>query len=515
MRKVHGPLNGGSLSVRIPVLACLIFLLAGVIPGVAGYALLHRNADRETQEKASMLIGTLQGSRARLLAPGGANDNFCPYAAKRFAETYNALDSQLPYTYREVAANPTNPANEADAVEAQIINTFQSSPSRKRIDHEIDKRDGRYMLSAVPIVMSQDRCLKCHSTLQVAPVGRRKVFANRGYNWKRDQVVGATVVYVPSDFAHRQANKTFTTVAAIVAVLGLLCVILTGWKVRSSVSRPIYKLIDTSDSLRRGEWNARFITDQNGEIGDLARSLQDTTFWLRERLVREEKLRSMFQQFVPAPVAARALGHSSERIMTGARHAVSVLYLNIRNFKLLMEHLPPGETVQTLNEFFSVVNSVIVKNNGIVSKYLGDSVLAFFGMPIEDEKHALNAVRAAMEIPATLQDLYVRLDEQHGWELGVGIGISTGEPIVGHFGAAEHMEYTVLGDVVLEAHKLEALTKATPEEDTILIAEATFRAVMSEVHVLDVGEKEVAPGITLHAYAVQGFRSEARSSLAA
>lgn len=505
----------GSVRYKIPALAVLAFVLGGGVISVAGYALLHRNADRETQEKASMLISTLEATRAKTLASSGPADLSCPYSDRRFADSYSALQGQLPYVYRQVAQNPTNSANEADAIETKLITTFQTAPARTRIDEEVTKRDGKYWLSAVPITMSQDKCVKCHSVPQIAPIGRVKSFPRSGFNWKRDSVVGAAIAYVPSGFAHAQADKEFVTILIMLVGLGIFCIALVVISTRSVVCRPVMSLIDTSKSLRKGEWNARFITDQAGEIGALAESLQDTTFWLRERLAREEKLRSMFQQFVPAPVAARALGHSSERILTGARHPVSVLFLNIRNFKLLMENLDPGDTVTTLNEFFTAVNSVIVKHNGIVSKYLGDSVLAFFGMPMEDSKHALNAVKAAMAIPAALQDLYVRLDEKYGWELGVGIGISTGEPIVGHFGADSHMEYTVLGDVVIEAHKLEGLTKATPEEDTILIAEATFRLVMSDVHVLDVGEKELAPNVKLHAYAVQGFRSEARNSIAA
>ena len=141
--------------------------------------------------------------------------------------------------------------------------------------------------------------------------------------------------------------------------------------------------------------------------------------------------------------------------------------------------------------------------------------MALFGMPLGQDNHALSAVRAALSIPAALQNLYVRLDDKYGWELGVGIGISTGDLIVGSFGSSVHREYSVLGDVVGEAHQLEAATKGVPEEDSILISEATYRYVMSDVHVLDLGEKQNAQGKSIHAYAVQGFRNEVRSSLAA
>jgi class 3 adenylate cyclase len=171
--------------------------------------------------------------------------------------------------------------------------------------------------------------------------------------------------------------------------------------------------------------------------------------------------------------------------------------------------------VVALNEYFSEINRVIVSNKGVVSKYLGDTVMAIFGMPHGNNDHALHAIRAALAIPRALQDLYVRMEDKHGWELGVGIGIATGVPIVGHFGSSEHMEYTVLGDVVVDAHRMEELTKSVPEEDTILICETTYRSVMSEVHVFDMGEKTTKDGRTVHPYVVQGMRSEARQVLAA
>src|SRR5689334_22223351 len=119
-----------SVSFKVPALAVLAFVLGGVIPGVAGYALLHRNADRETQEKASMISGTLEAARLRALAPGGPFDATCPYATKKFGESYSAIQGQLPYIYRQVSSNPTNSGNEADAIETKLITTFQMAPAR-------------------------------------------------------------------------------------------------------------------------------------------------------------------------------------------------------------------------------------------------------------------------------------------------------------------------------------------------------------------------------------------------
>jgi len=494
------------LSAKILVVPVIVFCIGVLIPGFIAYKLLLRSAERETHEKAVMLLRTheavhryadeeigkrLDDRHAVSAAARGTN------ATHQVMRRYETDVHGLPYLFRQVAENAPDPAHRADEYEARLIATFAADPKLRQIEDEAQIKGISYHVIAVPITAAEDRCLR--GTRNVSP----------------DTVVGASIIYVPTAFTRRQATNLFWTVFKIVGLLVLICLGLMVWRTERLVARPVRKLLETSQAIRRGDWGAKFDTSATDELARMAISFQDTTFWLREQVAKEEKLRSLFQQFIPASVAARALGKNADEILAGTRHSVTVMIINIRNFKLLMEHLPPEQTVTTLNEYFSEVNRVIVANHGLVSKYLGDTVMAFFGMPLGKDDHALDAVRAALSLPAALQNLYVRLEENYGWELGIGIGITTGEPIVGHFGSSEHMEYTVLGDVVDEAHRLEELTKSVPEEDTILISEATYRRVMSDVHVFDLGEKSTPDGATLHAYVVQGWRSEARKVLAA
>lgn len=481
------------LSAKILVIPLIVFCLGILFPGLLGYSMLQGNAERETQQKAMMLLHLLTAAQRTADEGGGlpsSGDAGSPGSAvsQQIMRRYEAGAKNLSFRYRQVALKPGNAAERPDPYESRLLDTFNGNKSLNQIEEDIEQKGVHYHVIAVPTTLEHG---------QKVPM------------------VGASVIYVPSDEAREQASQIFWTVCEIVALLALLCTGLLFWRTRVTVARPAVELLHTSQAIQRGEWGARFHVDYPDEMAALAMSFQNTTFWLREQVAKEEKLRSLFQQFIPASVAARALGKGNENILAGTRHSVSVMMINIRNFKLLMEHLPPEHTVTTLNEFFSEVNRVIVTHKGIVSKYLGDTVLAFFGMPVVNEDHALNAVRAALAIPPALQKLYVRLNDSYGWELGVGIGISTGEPIVGHFGSSEHMEYTVLGDVVGEAHRLESATKAVPEEDSIVISEATYRRVMSEVHVYDLGDREDENGKLPHAYVVQGFRSEARSVLVA
>jgi class 3 adenylate cyclase len=478
---------------KISIIPVTAFLAGILLPGAMGHLLLQRYAVRETHEKAVALLSTLEAMRLYVEEPPSAKSSSVATtggnapAGKALAaviQRYHANPRELNYKYHLAYAESDDPAHKPDPFATRIITTFQADPRLRRVEEEVQLPDGSHLAVAVPVK-------------------------------RADRLVGAAVVYVPTDYSRQQAMRIFWVVGIPLSLLSGICCVLLLWRLKRLVIVPVQQMRDTCLAIRRGEWTARFPKNPSDELEGLSASFQETTRWLRERIAQEEKLRALFQQFVPASVAAKALGREADKVLEGTVQPVTVMVINIRNFKLLMDHLPPQETVATLNEFFTQVNRVIVSHKGLVSKYLGDTVLAFFGVPQGSETHELDAVRAALEIPRALQNLYVRLDEEYGWQLGVGIGISSGQPIVGHFGSSEHYEYTVLGGVVQEAHWLEEISKGVPEEDTIVISEPTFRRVMSEVHVYDLGERTTAAGKTLHAFAVQGLRMEARSALAA
>lgn len=510
---VNHPNQFRSLSLKVITAALIAIVVAVLVPSFVGWEMLHRTAEDQTQDSARALMRTLDSARKctedEVFGARG------PSAARSSHPIIQIAGHAAEYRYHQVALNPTNMDSRADDPESRFISAFQSSGVKQIERITIQNRKPCWVL-ATPIVVDQDRCLKCHSTPAAAPAWRvSKYPGGGGYGWKRGQVVGASVLYVPLDPAYDHVADCFWAIFRVAMLLAVLVTAVVLWRIDRIVSAPINQLYEACKAIRAGNWSARFPTDSMDEIGRLAVAFQDTTMWLRERVAAEEKLRALFQQFIPASVAAKALGKDNQEVLAGAKQSVTVMVLNIRNFKLLVEKLPPDQTVKMLNEFFTAVNKVIVDNKGLVSKYLGDTVVAFFGMPVDDGKHPLHAVSAALGIPAAFKDLFVDLDEEHGWELGVGVGISTAEAIVGHMGSSDHMEYTVLGDVVVQAHLLEELTKGVPEEDTILIGETTYRAVMSDVHVMDLGERTTASGKTVRAFNVQGFRSEARSVIAA
>ena len=512
------------ITARVVAVPIAVFGIGLFIPGVLGYQLLQRGAERETHEKAVATLKLLSavqesaddaaGSRALSGKLSSAHPG--RVAVRQVLRRYESGSPEESFRYRQVALNPTDPNNQPDAYEAGVLRAFTGNSPVSQAEYEVQQKGKGYHVLATPIKVTQDRCLQCHGSPREAPGWRLKQYGRTaGFGWKKNDVVGANLVYIPSDFARSQAAAAFFSVAKSIGALALICIAMLLLRAHFLIARPVRRMLAVSKAIQNGEWEPWAKPWFPDEMAELGASFQATTTQLRNRIVHEEKLRALFQQFIPASIAAKALGKQADEVLVGTRHSVTVMIINIRNFKLLMDHLPPDQTVTTLNEYFAAVNSVIVANNGLVSKYMGDSVIALFGMPLGRDNHALSAVRAALGIPAALQNLYVRLDEKYGWELGVGIGITTGDPIVGSFGSSEHLEYTVLGDVIGEASLLEAATKSVPEEDSILISEETYRFVMSDVHVFDVGEKPGLNGKSIHAYVVQGLRSEVRASLAA
>jgi class 3 adenylate cyclase len=451
---------GSGLCVRLVAAPILVFGLGAAGTAVVSYRSMEAEAARQSHDRAAAVWEAVSGD-------------------DRPADQKKPVES---FVYRRVRNSPASPT-QPDPYETQLITSFASGT--------IKSLDGTTVRDGKP-------CFVMAAPLTTGP-----------------KIDGVEVLYVPVGDAVTRAAAAYWTTFKLLGLIVFLAALILVWTTYTMVAMPARMLLATSRALRRGEWGARFKLRSKGELAELAQSFQDTTFWLREQIVKEEKLRALFQQFIPASVAAKALGKNNETVLAGTRHSVTVMIINIRNFRMLVDNLPPEQTVAALNEYFSEINRVIVSNKGVVSKYLGDTVMAIFGMPHGNNDHALHAIRAALAIPRSLQDLYVRVEDKHGWELGVGIGIATGEPIVGHFGSSEHMEYTVLGDVVKDAHRMEELTKSVPEEDTILVCETTYRCVMSEVHVFDMGEKTTRDGNTVHPYVVQGMRSEARQVLAA
>lgn len=189
---------------------------------------------------------------------------------------------------------------------------------------------------------------------------------------------------------------------------------------------------------------------------------------------RREHLKIMFGQYVPEKHIDEMLKSPGRNYaLRGEDRNMSVLFADIRNFTTISEGMPASELVNMLNTFFTPMTEIIFKHRGTIDKYVGDLIMAFWGAPLRDKNHARHAIQSALDMQAKIHSLHKRFAE-HNWpEIKIGIGINSGIMSVGDMGSRFRRNYTVLGDTVNLASRIEGLSKFYGVD--IIVAENTRR----------------------------------------
>jgi adenylate cyclase len=189
------------------------------------------------------------------------------------------------------------------------------------------------------------------------------------------------------------------------------------------------------------------------------------------RMFTDLRRRDNLTRFLPRPVAERVLAHGSAALSPVQRE-VTVLFSDIRGFTALAENLAPRAVLELLDDYFGRMAMIVKGHDGVVGKFLGDGLLAFWGVPDDDRDHAHKAVRAALDMQRELVDVNRQREVDGLAPLRIGIGVHTGPVAAGMLGGAEHAEYTVIGDAVNVASRIEGLTKTHGAD--VLVSETTW-----------------------------------------
>jgi class 3 adenylate cyclase/HAMP domain-containing protein len=187
---------------------------------------------------------------------------------------------------------------------------------------------------------------------------------------------------------------------------------------------------------------------------------------------KEERIRQIFQKYVPKDVIQRFFA-SPEKMLVGDNRSLSILFSDIRSFTTISEGMAPDELVNSLNRYFSGQVEIIYNRKGIVDKYIGDAIMAFWGAPEKHEDDALQSVLSGLEMIDAVAGFNENQKKLGKCEFRIGIGINYGEVTVGNIGSDRKMDYTVIGDAVNLASRMEGLTKAYHSE--ILISESLYQ----------------------------------------
>jgi class 3 adenylate cyclase len=193
---------------------------------------------------------------------------------------------------------------------------------------------------------------------------------------------------------------------------------------------------------------------------------------------REYKIRNIFQKYVPGEVIDEFF-KNPEGMLVGNNRVLAVLFSDIRGFTGISEKMAPDELVNSLNSYFDVMVDVIDQRKGTVDKYIGDAIMAFFGAPVKHSDDALQSVLAGIEMNEALVDFNARQAKLGKPEFRIGVGINYGVVTVGNIGTKTKMNYTIIGDMVNLASRLEGLTKEYRQP--LLISEGLQSRVKEQV----------------------------------
>lgn len=194
-----------------------------------------------------------------------------------------------------------------------------------------------------------------------------------------------------------------------------------------------------------------------------------------ERLAREEVARANYSRFLPEYVVKQMLENPESFKLGGVNQTITILFADIRGFTRISEHAPAEKIVSLLNRYFSAMTDIIFAHGGTLDKYLGDGLMALFGAPTATPDDASNALNAAVAMQRRLLGINRELREEGFTEIGVGMGLHTGEAIVGYIGSDRRSEYTAIGDTVNTSSRLESNARG----GEILISDATAKAAHS------------------------------------
>ena len=271
---------------------------------------------------------------------------------------------------------------------------------------------------------------------------------------------------------------------------------------RQSLLLRLQRVQEAITRVDKGDYSVRVPQLAGDEFDDLAYGFNAMVAGLHER----EVLQGALGRYIDESVVMRML--SEGEMLPGREVEVTVLFLDIRGFTSIADRATATEVVKYLSEFFGLVVPIVRANQGHANKLLGDGLLAVFGAPIPLERHADHALAAAVEIVQSVA-------RRFKGELRVGVGLHTGEVVAGTIGGGGKLDYTLIGDTVNVAARVQELTKVTG--DVLLITDATRRQLSSEPDAITRGTHQLrGKAYETHIYAIEpSLESRSRSASSA
>lgn len=254
-----------------------------------------------------------------------------------------------------------------------------------------------------------------------------------------------------------------------VGLATLAAAVLTSLYLARQVARPLEQVVSETKAIGRLDCEPRpAVHSHVQEVTDLGVALEEMKTSLRS-----------FQKYVPVDLVRALMQSKQEAYLGGTSCTLTVFFSDIANFTAICEECRPHELVKHLGEYLEAMSAQTIATGGTVDKYIGDAIMAFWGAPLPNPQHALSACTAALRSQAVLRELRQKWQAAGTPPFAARIGLNTGEVVVGNIGSEKRLNYTVIGDAVNVASRLEGLNKHYGTE--IIISESTFQAAGSEI----------------------------------
>lgn len=293
----------------------------------------------------------------------------------------------------------------------------------------------------------------------------------------------------------------FSDMVSLFSVLGLLS-ILMGFSLLRKSADNLANLSRETKSIDSGQRSEPIMISADQELNDIAsnfnsmfqklnlanREIKEQSVQLMiyardisesyKRIKEEEELRGRLSRYVGENLVEILMDSSGEVFLENERREITVLFADIRSFSILAEKMDAEEVVSMLNQFFSVMVDIIFRNKGILDKFVGDQLMALFGLIPSEHAHSYDAIKAALEMQDAVEVLMRQRGKRKKEIFKIGIGVNTGSAIVGNVGSENRMDYTAIGDSVNVAARLEQIARGGEiiiGEDTFLQSRGHFR----------------------------------------
>ena len=293
-------------------------------------------------------------------------------------------------------------------------------------------------------------------------------------------MVGSVGVRFSEKAWKRIASQLMLRIGLAAVIVDLLSAVLVYW-LAGRMSRPLEMLANTAEQVALGDYNVRLPVQGNDEISDAMIQFNAMV----EGLAHKEEIRDVFGRYLNPKLVSDVFEGSGGILQESRRQHVTVLFADMVGFTAFSESTDTERIIDVLNKHFEVFHRVITYYGGHVDKYIGDAVMAVFNHPNEDEDHVRHAAMAGLAMAMACSKLGVL--RQNGQPIAFRIGLNQGEAIIGNIGAAERLEYTVIGDTVNVASRMGGLGAG----GQVVMSRATFERLGQGFAFDSLGRQEI------------------------